>query len=61
MKKVKFNGNVIYIDDTPLNENETGKIINKKEELDKTLEIDKSLIDKMINSWSDDNEWNQVW
>ena len=57
MKKVSYNGKDIYVDDSPLDENETGKIVNKKEDLEKTLEVDKSLIDKMLNeSWSNGNE-----
>ena len=58
MKKVRYNGEEIYIDDTPLEDNETGELINKKEkELEKTLEVDKSLIEKMVDRlWSDDNE-----
>ena len=58
MKKVRYNGEEIYIDDTPLEDDETGVLINKKEkELEKTLEVDKSLIEKMVDRlWSDDNE-----
>ncbi len=57
MKKVKYNGEEIYIDDTPLDDNETDKRTNKKEELEKTLEIDKSVISNMLNkSWGDKNE-----
>ena len=64
MKKVKYNDTYIYIDDTEVDEKETGvMILNKKEEdLEKTQEIKK--IDKedllentLTDLWGDKNEW----
>lgn len=55
MRKVKCNGEETYIDDTPLDENETGKLINKIDKLDKALEIDKTLGDNTFNKIGSDN------
>ncbi len=63
MKKVKYNDSYIYIDDTPLDENETGIKFNKKdndEYLDKTMKIeavDNSLLnDTVTNLWGEEHE-----
>ncbi len=56
MKKVKYNGEEIYIDEKPLDERENDRRIYRKEELEKTLAIDKSLIENILNKWSDKNE-----
>ena len=58
MKKVRYNGTIIYVDDSPLDESETGKIFEEKEddELEKTLEVDQSLINQMLDdSKGEDN------
>ena len=54
MKKVRYNDTYVYVDDTPLDEKETGKLIRKtnEEELEKTAEIKIKLID---DEWSKDN------
>ena len=61
MKKVKYNDGYIYIDDTPVDEKETGVLIPTKEELDKTAEIqpiskDILLENTLTDLWGDSNE-----
>lgn len=57
MKKVRYNGAVIYVDDSPIDESETGKIFEEEnDELEKTLEVDQSLINQMLDdSKGEDN------
>ena len=61
MKKVKYNDGYICIDDTPVDEKETGVLIPTKEELDKTTEIqpiskDILLENTLTDLWGDSNE-----
>lgn len=57
MKEIKLNDDYIYIDDSEVDEKETGVII-KDEELEKTQEL--NLEDKLSNTntniWSENNE-----
>ena len=57
MKKVKYHDTFVYVDDTPLDEKETGVLIkpNASDELEKTLEVDVDLINDMINNSIGDN------
>ena len=61
MKKVKYNNGYVYIDDTPVDEKETGVLIPAKEDLDKTTEIkpiskDILLENTLTDLWGDSNE-----
>ena len=60
MKKVKYNDEYIFIDDTPVDIKETGVLIPKEEELGNTSEIevieDKMLEDTLTNLYGDLNE-----
>ncbi len=62
MKKVKLNDKYIYIDDSNVDEKETGVFIKKEEnkDLEKTQEIKiekkSSLDDTLTNVWGSENE-----
>lgn len=62
MKKVKYHDSFIYIDDTPVDESETGIIFNhKKEKLENTMEIktissDDALSDTFTDLWGENHE-----
>lgn len=62
MKKVKLNDKYIYIDDSNVDEKETGVFIKKEgnKDLEKTQEIKiekkSSLDDTLTNVWGSENE-----
>ena len=64
MKKVKYNDSFIYIDDTPVDKNDTGIIFRdykKEDDLDKTLEVnpiskEDLLSDTITDLWGDSHE-----
>ncbi len=63
MKKVRYNDTYIYIDDTPVDESDTGIafIETKEEDLDKTLEIktisqEDLLSDTITDLWGKEDE-----
>ena len=60
MRKVKYNDSFIYIDDAPLDENETGIFVNN-DDLDKTKEIktiskDELIDDTVVDLWGNSDE-----
>jgi len=59
MKKVKYNGTYIYVDDSPLDENETGILYDASDTLENTKKIDDKMIKKIVDeSWSNDDDKN---
>ena len=56
MKKVKYNDTYVYVDDSPLDDKETGKLIRDKvreNDLENTLEIQSILSDTSVNMEND--------
>ncbi len=58
MKKVNYNNTFIYVDDSPLDEKETGVIIkdDKEDELEKTAEYNLDDINPSIYSELKEND-----
>lgn len=58
MKKIKYNDTYIYVDDTPVDINETGIAFNQYYELENTMKIPKNnlpeeLQDTLIDLWKE--------
>ena len=58
MKKIRYKDKYIYVDDSPLDESETGRIyINTEEDSSKKNISDEDLLaDTLTDLWSDDND-----